>query len=204
MTVTSGIALFFAMLLSALIPGPSVMAVVSRAMTSGTRHGLMVTLGIVFADYIFIALALTGLSAVSSLLGELAAVLKYLGGGYLIWLAYRTWTSEVVLSEVVESGKASLIGNLVTGLMIGLSNPKAILFYMGFFPAFIELSTIGPYEVLTILGISTFAVGGVLSLYACAGAKARDLFQGYQARRLLNRISGTVLASCGAMLAVRG
>jgi threonine/homoserine/homoserine lactone efflux protein len=199
----SGIALFFAMLMSALIPGPSVMAVTSRAIASGAQHGLMVTLGILFADYIFICLALTGLSTVSSLLGELAVFVKYLGAIYLIGLAYRTWQSDIVISEGVESTNGSLSSNVIVGLFIGLSNPKAILFYLGFFPAFIELSSIGLFDVFTILLISTISVGGVLSMYACTGSKARHLFKSYNARRILNRLSSSILALCGIFLVAK-
>ncbi|KGJ96855.1 LysE family translocator [Colwellia psychrerythraea] len=203
MTLMSGIALFFAMSISALIPGPSVMAVISRSISSGAKNGLMVTLGIVIADYVFICLALTGLSTLVSLLGEFTAWLKYLGASYLLWLAYRTWQADIVLTQRVEFQSESLIANIFVGLCIGLANPKAILFYLGFFPAFIELSSIGLYEVVVILFISTIAVGGVLSAYACAGGKAGHLFKGYLARRALNRLSSSILATCGVLLVVK-
>ena len=203
MTFMSGAALFLAMLISALIPGPSVMSVASRSITSGARHGLMMTFGILLADYIFICLALAGLSTISSLLGEFTTYIKYLGASFLLWLAYRTWRADIKLTEEAESQAGSVTPNVLVGLVIGLANPKAILFYMGFFPAFIELSTIGLDEVLIILLISTFAVGGVLSAYACMGAKARFLFKGQNARRMMNRLSSGILASCGILLATR-
>ncbi|MEH6578337.1 MAG: LysE family translocator [Amphritea sp.] len=137
------------------------------------------------------------------MLGELAVYVKYAGAAYLIWLAYITWKSEIVVDEGTEPKNSSLISNVFVGLFIGLSNPKAILFYMGFFPAFIELSSIGAYEVLSIILIATISVGGVLGVYACAGSKARYLFRGYKAKRILNRLSSGMLASCGALLAVK-
>jgi len=203
MTLLSGIALFVAMLISALIPGPSVMAVVSRSISDGARHGLRLTFGILLADYIFICLALTGLSTISSILGEFGVVFKYFGASYLLWLAYCTWRAEITLNEEVACQTNSLRSTILVGLVIGLANPKAILFYMGFFPAFVELSSIGPHEVMIILLISTFAVGGVLSIYALVGAKVRHVFKGEKARTLMNRLSGTVLASCAVLLAIR-
>ena len=203
MTLMSGIALFIAMLISALIPGPSVMAVVSRSITSGVKHGLLVTLGIIIADYIFICLALSGLSAASSLLEELAELLKYLAGAYLLLLAYRLWRADIVLSKETNFKNDHLSSTLFSGVLLGLANPKAILFYMGFFPAFIELSNIRINEVVIILLIATIAVGGVLSVYACVGAKARHLFKGKKALRMMNRLSSGVLASCAVLLTAK-
>ncbi|EAQ66697.1 hypothetical protein MED121_12255 [Marinomonas sp. MED121] len=201
MTLLSAIALFFAMLVSALIPGPSVMTVVSRSITSGVKSGLMVTLGVLLADYIFIALALSGLLAVASLLGELSVYLKYIGALYLMVIAYFTWRADVSLDQPEEQKNTGLISNGIMGLLVGISNPKAILFYMGFFPAFVELSSIGFYEALTIMMIASFAIGGVLAMYACAGAKARNFIKGDKG--ILNKISSGILASCGALLVLK-
>jgi len=199
----SGVALFIAMLISAIIPGPSVMAVISRSINSGVKHGLLMTLGILIADYIFICFALAGLSTISSLLGDFAVLIKYVDASYLFWLAFCLWRAEITLTEEAAPQKGSLLATAFVGLIIGLANPKAILFYMGFFPAFIELSSIGFYDVVIILLISTIAVGGVLCLYACLAARASHLFKGDKARRMLNRLSSGILASCGFLLTTR-
>ncbi|MEZ9300871.1 MULTISPECIES: LysE family translocator [Vibrio] len=203
MSITSGIALFVAMLLSAAIPGPSVLAVLSRSLSYGWKQGLLVVLGVLIADYIFIFLALSGLSALASAMGEFATVIKYVGVTYLFWLAYTTWTSDVSESSSTSSEQGTKASSVIIGLLMTVSNPKAILFYMGFFPAFIDLKTFTTTDVVMILVISTVAVGGVLSLYACTASKARFVFQGRSAKTLLNRLSGGFLATCGALLATK-
>lgn len=203
MSITSGIALFVAMLLSAAIPGPSVLAVLSRSLSYGWKQGLLVVLGVLIADYIFIFLALSGLSALASAMGEFATVIKYVGVTYLFWLAYTTWTSDVSESSSTSSEQGTKASSVTIGLLMTVSNPKAILFYMGFFPAFIDLKTFTTTDVMMILVISTVAVGGVLSLYACTASKARFVFQGRSAKTLLNRLSGGFLATCGALLATK-
>ncbi|WP_122081509.1 LysE family translocator [Vibrio coralliirubri] len=203
MSITSGIALFVAMLLSAAIPGPSVLAVLSRSLSYGWKQGLLVVLGVLIADYIFIFLALSGLSALASAMGEFATVIKYVGVAYLFWLAYTTWTSDVSESSSTSSEQGTKASSVIIGLLMTVSNPKAILFYMGFFPAFIDLKTFTTTDVMMILVISTVAVGGVLSLYACTASKARFVFQGRSAKMLLNRLSGGFLATCGALLATK-
>ncbi|WP_135384961.1 LysE family translocator [Vibrio tasmaniensis] len=203
MSITSGIALFVAMLLSAAIPGPSVLAVLSRSLSFGWKQGLLVVLGVLIADYIFIFLALSGLSALASAMGEFATVIKYVGVTYLFWLAYTTWTSDVSESSSTSSEQGTKASSVTIGLLMTVSNPKAILFYMGFFPAFIDLKAFTTADVMVILIISTVSVGGVLSLYACTASKARFVFQGRSAKTLLNRLSGGFLATCGTLLALK-
>ncbi|NOH77750.1 LysE family translocator [Vibrio crassostreae] len=203
MTISSGIALFIAMALSASIPGPSVLAVVSRSISYGSMQGLLVVVGVLVADYIFIFLAISGLSLVASLMGELAFLIKYLGVTYLLWLSYVTWTSEVS-DLTAKKTKASIkSSSLITGMLITLSNPKAILFYMGFFPAFVDLTALTALDVVSILLLSTMSVGGILVTYACAASKASFMFKGHIARKRLNKLSGGFLATCGVMLAVK-
>ena len=204
MTITLGITLFFAMILSAVIPGPSVLAVISRSISHGLKQGLLVTVGVLIADYVFIVLALTGLAAISSLLGELASLIKYIGITYLFWLAYITWNSDIPEGkQKVSSKHQPHATSVMTGMLITLSNPKAVLFYMGFFPAFIDLTTITGYEISSVFVISTVSVGGVLSLYAYIASRGGVLFKGRKARLRLNKLSASFFASSGVMLATR-
>ncbi|PML77358.1 LysE family translocator [Enterovibrio norvegicus] len=204
MTLLSSFALLLALLLSVIIPGPSVMAVVSRSLSFGVKQGLMVVLGVLLADYIFICLALSGLTAVASALGEFSSVLKYAGAAYLLWLAYKSWTSPTVSLENDTPNQAKGASSLAIGLVITLSNPKAILFYMGFFPAFIDVQTLSTSGILTVLILSTVAVGGVLSGYAILGDKATHVFNGEKAKARINKLSGGILATCGVVLAIKG
>ncbi|WP_194439616.1 LysE family translocator [Vibrio fluminensis] len=204
MTTTSAIALFLAMSLSALIPGPSVLAVVSRSISQGFRQGMFTVLGILLGDYLFIFLALSGLSAASVAMGEFASLIKYLGVSYLFWLAYQTWNTSIEgkldFPQDTEYRQAS---SVLSGLVIALANPKAILFYMGFFPVFVDVTSIHAGDVFMILMISTLSVGGVLAVYAFLSAKSRHMFTNRLARKWLNRCSAGVLASCGVILVSR-
>jgi threonine/homoserine/homoserine lactone efflux protein len=202
-TISSGIALFIAMALSAAIPGPSVLAVVSRSISYGSMQGLLVVVGVLVADYIFIFLAISGLSLVASLMGEFAVLIKYVGVAYLLWLAYFTWTSEVSDLPANRTKISMKSSSLITGMLITLSSPKAILFYMGFFPAFVDLTALTTIDVVSILFLSTISVGGILAAYACAASKASFMFKGHIARKRLNKLSGGFLATSGAMLAVK-
>ncbi|WP_060988546.1 LysE family translocator [Photobacterium leiognathi] len=203
MSIATGIALFLAMLLSAAIPGPSVLAVISRSLSYGWKQGLLVVLGVVLADYIFIFLALSGLSVVANVMGEFAIVIKYVGITYLFWLAYVTWTSDVSITSTRVPDKGIKTSSVAVGMLMTLSNPKAILFYMGFFPAFIDLQSTSLSDVIIIFMISTISVGGTLSFYACITSRVSFVFEGKKVKKLLNKFSGGFLAACGVLLATK-
>lgn len=203
MTIGSIIALFGAMVLTAIIPGPAVFAVVARSMASGFSHGLFTTMGIVAGDFVFILLAVYGLSAMAEMMGSLFVMVKYLGGAYLIWLGISLWRkkNEVVTIEGVD--ESSWLANFLTGLMITLSNPKAILFYVGFFPAFLELSSISMTDTAIIMLVATAAFGSVNLGYAYMASKAGVLFNSCKAKKRMNLTAGSMMIGTGSLLLVK-
>ncbi|RXJ72206.1 threonine transporter RhtB [Veronia nyctiphanis] len=203
MTISSSIALFIAMLLSAAIPGPSVLAVVSRSMASGKVNGLLVVAGVLVADYIFIFLALSGLSAIADVLGEFASFIKFVGISYLFWLAFVTWNSNPIPTDKASNSDKQRHSSFFAGLLMTLANPKAILFYMGFFPAFINIESIGIFDMFLIILISTVSVGSILSFYAVLSAHAGNLYESSFSQRFLNKLSGGAFATCGVVLATK-
>ena len=140
MSSGSLLALFGAMLIVALIPGPAVFAVIARTFSSGFSRGLMMIIGITLGDFIFILLSLFGLSIIAEIMGTAFLIIKYVSAAYLIWLGITLIKSKVNAEDIKSSKESSLIANLITGLMVNLGNPKAIVFYIGLFPAFIDVN----------------------------------------------------------------
>lgn len=99
MTIENYFALFIAMFVVAAIPGPAVFAITSASITSGFKRGALMTLGLVLADYIFIILAISGLSFVAELMGEAFIFLKYLCAAYLIWMGLMLFISNPPLQD---------------------------------------------------------------------------------------------------------
>lgn len=200
MTITAMLSLFIALVVLAVIPGPGVFTVVARAMASGFGHGLVTVFGIVFGDYIFIVLSLYGLSTLASTMGGLFAFIKYAGAMYLMWLGIKLLLAKYSSVDVAPV-RASFLANFVAGMVTTLSNPKAIFFYVSFFPAFIHVQSITPVEVVQLLCIATLAVGGVMAAYAYAASKASRLFNSAGASLALNVAAGSIMLGSGALLA---
>lgn len=93
--------------------------------------------------------------------------------------------------------------SFLTGLLITLGDQKAILFYLGFFPAFIELSTLTLADTGVILGIASLAVGGPKLLYAFMAERVGLILRSPKATRAINIAAGGVMASVGVFLVAK-
>lgn len=204
MTFSSMVGLFTAMLVLAVIPSVSVLAVATRSATFGFIHGVFTTIGIVLGDIIFIIIVIWGLSFLAAKMGSLFILIKYLGGVYLILLGislYRT-NSRARKIETQQVNKSSLISSFLTGLLITLGDQKATLFYLGFFPAFVDISKISYFDTIIIIGITILAVGGVKISYAFMADRARLLINS-RISQGLNVIAGSIMLAVGVFLIIK-
>ncbi|AFZ35301.1 Lysine exporter protein (LYSE/YGGA) [Stanieria cyanosphaera PCC 7437] len=199
MTFSSIVALFGAMIVLASIPSVSVLAVSTRSATSGFIHGVFTTIGIVLGDIFFIIIAIWGLSFLAETMGSLFVFIKYLGGIYLIFLGIRLCRSKVKDFQTQEVVKSSLMSSFLTGLLITLGDQKATLFYLGFFPAFLDLSQVSYFDTGIIIGITIVAVGGVKLGYAFMADRARLLISS-KTRKIMNLVAGSVMIAVGLFL----
>lgn len=202
MTFSTIVALFSAMVVLAAIPSVSVLAVSTRTATSGFIHGVFTTIGIVVGDIIFIIIAIWGLSLLAETMGSLFVLIKYLGGAYLMLLGIglcRSKSKDVEKEKVIET---SLLSSFLTGLFITLGDQKATLFYLGFFPAFLDLSKVSYFDTSIIIAITTVAVGGVKLGYAFVADRARLLISS-KTRKGINIAAGCVMIAVGVFLVTK-
>ena len=197
------LALFGAMLIVAIVPGPAVFSVIARTFSSGFSRGLMMIVGITLGDFLFILLALFGLSIISEIMGTAFIFVKYISAAYLIWLGVKLLKTKVSAEDIQESKESSLIANLLTGLMINLGNPKAIVFYVGLFPAFINVNQVTTADVLSIMVIASVAFGSVNVCYALLALRAKRMLKNPNASSIINKTAGTIMVSTGALIAIK-
>lgn len=202
MTLASAVALFAAMAVLAAVPSVSVLVVSSRAAAAGFAHGALAAAGVVAGDVVFILLALFGLVLVAEALGELFVLVKYLGAAYLVWLGIRLWRGRTAERPGHAGGGTSPWSSFTAGLLITLGDQKAILFYLGFLPAFMDMGAVTVLDALRVIAIAVVAVGGTKLAYAYAagrlGARA-----GGSAALALRRAAAGVLVAAGLLLAAR-
>jgi len=204
LTIYSAIGFSVAMLILAASPGPGVFATVARALASGFRPSIVVICGIVLGDIIFLLFAAFGLSMVARVLGNMFFIVKICGGAYLVWLGIKIWLKDPEpLTGSRDSDTSSRWGNFLSGLVITLSNPKVILFYCGFLPTVLDLSTLSVIDLAVVVAIITAVLAGVLGTYAYLASRARKIFTSKRSVRRLNRAAGSVMVAAGVTIAVR-
>jgi len=149
------------------IPGPGNLALLTSTAKGGLRGGLAATLGVIAGDQVLMWAAVAGVAAVLATQPDLFHALQFVGAAYLSFVGYKMWTAQ--------PGDKPII-NITAGLYfrqslwITLLNPKAIMFYMAFFPLFIDpqanagLMTFG-VMALTVAGL-TFVYGLVVCVLA--------------------------------------
>jgi threonine/homoserine/homoserine lactone efflux protein len=191
------------MIVLAVIPSVSVLAVAARSAAFGFTHGMFTAFGIVVADIIFILVAVYGLALVAELMGAQFKLIKYIGGFYLIWLGLSLWRADSKARRSDEIKQSSWGSSFLTGFLITLGDQKAILFYLGFFPAFIDLSQMTPADTLIIMVIAIIGVGGAKLIYAYLADRASLIFKNTRAIRGINILAACVMIAVGLTLLLK-
>lgn len=191
------------MLAIAIVPGPSDFLIVGRSMAAGFAHGVGVTLGVIAADYIFILAAVLSLGVTAQQLGGLFVVVKYACGLYLISLGIMTWASRSNSVGNTPAHSGSWVASFSSGFLITFGDPKAILFYMGLLPAFVDMATVAWADVLIVMAAATVTIATVKLSYAYLADRAQALFENHRARLVMNVLGGGVLTGTGVFLLLR-
>ncbi len=203
MTLSNIIALLGAMILLAMTPDASVIAVVARSISSGFFQGIITIVGLLFGDFIFIILAVYGLSTIADTMSSFFLVLKYLSSSYLIYLGISSFRAKSEVVNIEQANQLSWLSNFLCGLFITISDPKVILFYVSFLPAFLDLSNISTFDIGMIMLCATIAVGGVKLVYAYMGNRARLMFQNSQLNKVMNMTAGVAMIATAIVLLVK-
>lgn len=203
MTTASLAAYAFALFVVVLIPGPGITALVARALGSSFRESLAMAVGIMLGDLVFLTAVVLGLAVVAQTFGTVFMVIKYAGAVYLAYLAYRIWTSGIIRTDMTAAAPRSMGYAMLSGLMVTLGNPKAMLFYLALVPTLIDITAITVTDYVELL-VVTFVVLMLGTIpYILLAAKAREFFRRPEALKRLNKASATFLAGTAGYIAIR-
>lgn len=157
-------------------PGPAVLYIVSRSLHQGRSAGVASSFGLSAGMLVQVGAAVLGLSAVVATSATAYNVVRWIGGGYLIWLGLRTIfsRSERQPDGAAGSGERPLGRVFVDGVVVNVFNPKLALFLLAFLPQFADPSLGSLPRQIAFLGVSVVALGLITDLgYAFAAGWVR-------------------------------
>ena len=201
MTIETWLAFVAASTVLLLIPGPTVLLVVSYALGQGWRTALPMAAGVALGDFTAMTLSMLGVGALLATSATLFTGLKWVGAAYLVWLGIKLIRSPVEGLSVDEKPAPPRGGFFLQGFLVLLSNPKVLVFFGAFIPQFMDMSQ-PHFPQVALLGI-TFMVTAVMTdaVYAVLAGRAR-LFFSARRTRLVSRISGGFMIGGGIWLAL--
>jgi len=189
-----------------IIPGPTVLLVISYALAQGKRSAWATVPGVAAGDFTAMALSLLGLGAVLAASAELFTALKLAGAAYIIYLGIKVLRAPVpeplddnVPQEHTRDGRS--MGRITAhAYAVTALNPKSIAFYVAFFPLFLSADRPLLPQILVLGG--TFLVMATVNaiLYAIMAGQVTRFLKGYRARKNLNRAAGGILLVTGGLL----
>ena len=190
-----------------IIPGPTILTVISYSMSHGRRANVPLVAAVALGDSTALVVSLLGLGALLATSAFWFMVVKWVGGLYLIHLGIKLLRAGIAPADIAAAPAAPvsrwrLFANtyLVTAL-----NPKGIVFFVAFLPQFLSPTTDATRQ-LWVLAVTFVAMAALnATLYAVFAGTARRLLSSARAQRRFNLAGGSLLSAAGvwALLARR-
>lgn len=186
-----------------LLPGPIVTLVIANSLTHGARTGLATVVGASAGTAVLFAVGAIGLTAMMAFLSDIFVWVRWAGVAYLAYLGLKHWRAmfRAVQAEEIATAPAAK-GVFWQGALIGLTNPKTVLFYVAFFPQFLDPGLpVGPQ--LAIMSVAFLIIGLLFDgSYALLAGRIRPWLVGVKRTRIRNGITGTLLIGTSIGLAL--
>ena len=195
------LSLTFATFVYAISPGPGLFAVLAISTRYGPIPAIWLSLGHTIGDIIYVTLAMLTLTVLSDVISNSMHYVKILGASYLIYIGYQQWRSKGISFEQ-SSQKNSTLKLLMAGFVVGVTNPKTIIFYLSFLPIFIDLNNLTVVTEIEVISVIGFTVFFVLSLANIMGIKLRKHIENPIIIKRVNELTGITMILVGCFVAL--
>jgi len=204
MTVEIWLAFVAASTALVLIPRPTVLLVVSYALGQGWRAALPMAVGVALGDFTAMSLSVLGIGAVLMASATLFTAVKWIGAAYLVYLGIKLFRAGGTLNAEPKTDASSALRMGAHAWLVTSLNPKGILFFVAFFPQFIDPHAAFWPQVL-ILQATFLAIAFANALaYAFFAIRARGLVRSERVIGAVNKTGGVMLIGAGvASVAIR-
>ncbi|WP_395058801.1 LysE family transporter [Polaromonas sp.] len=194
-------AFVIAIIVFLLIPGPGNLALITSTSKGGISGGLGATFGVIAGDQVLLWAAVAGVSAVMAAYPTAFHIVQWAGAVYLAWLGIKMLMAKPGDAPILQIKPRHYFRQT---LLITLLNPKAIVFYMAFFPLFVDPAL---HQGLTTFAVMAVTIAGLTFLYGLTSVLithflAERIRSSPKVTSLLNKAAGVFLIGFGIKLAV--
>jgi threonine/homoserine/homoserine lactone efflux protein len=201
MTWETWLAFSAASALLMIIPGPTILLVISYALGQGWRAALPMAIGVALGDFTAMTLSMLGLGALLAASATIFTILKWMGAAYMIWLGIKLWRAGGSLNASPRSDGASMIRMLGHAWLVTALNPKSIIFFVAFLPQFLDPH--GDFLTQMLIFETTFLVLAFANAlgYATVASRARQAIRNERLVGTANKVGGSLLIGAGILTA---
>ncbi|GAA1690865.1 LysE family translocator [Fodinicola feengrottensis] len=192
------------------VPGPSVLFVVSRAVSYGRRTALVTVLGNAVGVYVVVGAVALGLGALIQASDLVFTAVKLVGAGYLVFLGIRAIRDRRALANAAampaEQVRRTDRQAFRAGVWVGFSNPKTFILFGAILPQFVDRTAGQAWLQMLVLGLIAAIIGlAADSAWALAAGAARTWLSGSPKRlTMLGGAGGVTMIGLGVSLAITG
>lgn len=188
------ISFFAASIMLALAPGPDNIFVLTHSVLKGRQAGLAVVIGLCTGLLVHTTLVALGVAAILQSAGWALTVLKTIGAAYLLYLAWQSLTATPLSLDEASAHKPSFFWSYRRGVIMNISNPKVLIFFLAFLPQFVSPEADNMSQQILVLGgffiVATILVFGAMALMA--GHLSTLLRRSPQLQHNLNKLAAMV------------
>lgn len=183
------------------IPGPTILLVISYALGQGWRSALPMAVGVALGDFTAMTVSMLGLGALLAASATIFTVLKWVGAAYLIWLGVKLWRAGGRLNAAPRTDRTTTLKMMGHAWIVTALNPKGITFFVAFLPQFIDPKS--AFIGQMIIFEATFLILAFANAltYALVASRARAAIRNERVVATVNRVGGSLLIGAGVVTA---
>ena len=202
MSIEIWIAFTLAAMVVLIVPGPTIILVISQAIAHGRRAVVPLTAGVTLGDFTAMTVSLLGLGAILASSAALFSMLKWIGAAYLIYMGIKLWRSTPESHALsLSASKASGVSLCKSAFIVTALNPKSIAFFVAFLPQFINPQTKALPQFIVLGATFLFLAALNAALYGFFAGQLRERMQRTGVHRFFNRCGGSALIGAGVITA---
>ena len=182
-------------------PGPGVAVLLSRSFTSGFWSAYAMGLGMIIGDGLYVVLVLLSLSSLTDVIAPYLSYIRMFGAGYLIYIGVEQIRKGPV-SIKSEKKQYGYFTSFWLGALIASTNPKCAVFYLGFFPLFVDVTALNLKYASYVFLAWFMGIFSAITLFTILTAYAGQKISDPKTMKMVGRVVGTLMIGAAIALVV--